>query len=216
MCITSTLNTVSHALVVPLELRRNVLLAAHDGFGHSGVNATRYLINRHFTWPGMVSDVRRHVQSCTKCVKFSKSGAIKVPMLEPEIILERGEKIALDIVGPLPKTKGNFHFIFTCMELASGYPFAIPMKNYTAEATAQAVLAVISVLGISLEILSDQGSNFLSSPLTNLCKKLGIHKIKTSPYHPQSNGRLERFHSTLKRIVGVVVRVLRLCRSSHR
>ncbi len=198
MCITSTMNTVSNALVVPMDLRRNVLLAAHDGLGHGGINVTRSLINRHFTWPNMIHDIRTYIQACPKCIKFSKSKANKVPMIEPELISERGEKIAIDIVGPLPKAKGNLRFIFTCLELASGYPFAIALKNYTAEATAQALLSVISVLGVPLEVLSDQGSNFLSTTMNHLCKRFRIHKIRTSPYHPQSNGRLERFHSTLK------------------
>ncbi len=121
-----------------------------------------------------------------------------MPLVEPEVISERGEKIAIDIVGPLTKAKGNYRFIFTCMELASGYPFAIPIRNYTADTTAQCLLNIVSFLGIPLQILSDQGANFLSSTITHLCRKFGIHKIQTFPYHPQSNGRLERFHATLK------------------
>ncbi len=72
------------------------------------------------------------------------------------------------------------------------------MKSYTADVTAQALLSVISFTGTPLVILSDQGTNFLSKVLTHLYKKLGISRVRTSPYHPQSNGRLERFHSTLK------------------
>lgn len=104
----------------------------------------------------------------------------------------------MDIVGPLPKSKGNLRYIFTCMELASGFPFAIAIKNYTADETAKALLSVISILGAPLQVLSDQGSNFLSITMTRLGKKFGIDGIKTSPYHPQSNGKLERFHSSLK------------------
>ncbi len=172
MCLTTTHNTVSNALVVPQELRHKVLIAAQDGLGHGGVSATRSLINKHFTWPKILDDVINHILVCTKCQKFTKSNNIKVPLVEAEIISERGEKIAIDIVGPLPKAKSNFRFIFTCLELASGYPFAIPIRNFTSEST-------------------------LSST-SHICRKFGIHKMQTSPYHPQSNGRLERFHATLK------------------
>ncbi len=130
------------------------MIAAHDGLGHGGISATRSLINKHFTWPKMLDDIRNHILACTKCHKFTKSNNIKVPLVEAEIS-ERGEKIAIDIVGPLLKAKGNFRFIFTCLELASGYPFTIPIRNYTSESTAQCLLNIISVLGIPLQILSD-------------------------------------------------------------
>ncbi len=198
MCLNSTLNSVSHALVVPTSLRPKVLIAAHQGLGHGGINTTRALINKHFTWPNLAADVRNHVMSCEKCLVHNKSGAQRVPMLEPEIVSERCEKLAFDIVGPLPTSKSKFRFILTCLEMASGFPFAVPLKTYTSEETAKAILSVISVLGTTLVILTDQGSNFMSLTLTHLKRKLNVSSIGTSAYHPQSNGRLERFHSTLK------------------
>ncbi len=95
----------------------------------------------------------------------------------------------------------KFRFIFTCMELATGYPFAVPLRSYTSEETEKAILSVIAILGAPIIILSDQGSNFLSITLTHLYKKFGISRIKTSAYHPQSNGKLERFHSTMKSMI---------------
>ncbi len=121
-----------------------------------------------------------------------------MPLLEPEVISHRGEKLAIDIVDPLPTSKQKLRFILTAMELATGYPFAVAIRNYTAEETANAILSIISILGAPIQILSDQGVNFLSSTLNHVYKRFGITRIKTSPYHPQSNGRLERFHSTLK------------------
>ncbi len=198
MCMTSTQNSVSHALVVPTSLRSRVLVAAHEGLGHGGINTTRALVNKHFTWPNLSGDIKKHVMSCKKCILHNRSGAPKVPMLEPEIISERGEKLAFDIVGPLPTSKPKFRFILTCLELASGFPFAVPLKSYTSEETSKAILSIISVLGTPLVILTDQGSNFMSVTLSHLKKRFNISSIRTSPYHPQSNGRLERFHSTLK------------------
>ncbi len=73
MCLASTLNTVSHALVVPQQLKKKVLIAAHDGLGHGGINTTRTLLNKHFTWPGLADNVRKHLQACQKCLKHTKS-----------------------------------------------------------------------------------------------------------------------------------------------
>ncbi len=198
MCITSTMNSVSHALVVPVSLRRKVLVAAHEGLGHGGVNTTRSLINKHFTWPNLASDIKHHVMSCKKCSMHNKSGGKKVPMVQPEVISQRCEKLAFDIVGPLPMSKQKYRFILTCLEMASGFPFAVPLKSYTSEETAKAILSIISILGTPLTILTDQGSNFMSVTLAHLKRKLHMSSIRTSAYHPQSNGRLERFHSALK------------------
>ncbi len=198
MCLTTTQNQFSHALLVPTSLRKDVLMAAHDGLGHGGIGATRSLINRYFTWPNMASDIKSYVQACSKCLKFNKSGPGIIPMVEAEIVSQRGEKLAVDIVGPMPKAKGNLRFVFTCMDLASGFPFAVAMKTYTAEETAKALLSIILVLGVPLQVLSDQGSNFLSATPSHLHRKFGVEGVKMSPYHPQSNGKLERFHSSLK------------------
>ncbi len=198
MCLTTTSNHVSSALIVPTSLRTKAIQVAHDGHGHGGLNATRSLINQHFSWPNMASDIHEHISKCCHRLKNNKSGALKVPMLPAEVISELCEKLAVDIVGLLPKAKHNFRFIFTAMELASGFPFTVPLKSYTAENTAQTLLGVISVTGPPLAVLSDQGPNFMSKVLLLLYKKLGISRVRTSPYHPQSNGRLERFHATLK------------------
>ncbi len=115
MCLTTTKNQFSHALLVLTSLRKDVLMAAHDGLGHGGIGATRSLINRHFTWPNMTSDIKSYVQACSKCLKFNKSGPGIIPMVEAEIVSQRGEKLAVDIVGPMPKAKGNLCFVFTCM-----------------------------------------------------------------------------------------------------
>ncbi len=129
--------------MVPQQLRHKVLVAAHEGLGHGGVNTTRSLLNKHFTWPGLADDIKKHVQSCDKRLRHTKSGALKVPLLEPEVISHRGEKLAIDIVDPLPTSKQKLGFILTAMELATGYPFAITIRNYTAEETAKAILSIL-------------------------------------------------------------------------
>ncbi len=98
----------------------------------------------------------------------------------------------------MPTSKQKHRFILPSMEMATSYPFAVPLRNYTSEETAKAILSIISILGAPIVILSDQGSNFLSVTLNHLDKKFGISKIKTSACHPQSHGKLKRFHSSMK------------------
>ncbi len=155
MSLTSTCSQISLALVIPEGLRLKVLSVAHEGHGHGGLNSIRTLINKHFTWPGMQHDIKTHIGKCTVCAKVNKSGAIKTLLLPPEIIAQRGEKLALDIVGPLPLSKQKFRYVLTAMELASGFPFAVPLKNYTAEHTAQALFSILSFTGTPLVVLTD-------------------------------------------------------------
>ena len=104
----------------------------------------------------------------------------------------------MDIVGPLKRTKKGHKFILTVMDFATRYPEAIPLKKVDAPTVAEALCQIFSRMGIPEEVLSNQGTNFLSTTMTTIFELLQIHHIKTSPYHPQTNGMLERFHGTLK------------------
>ncbi len=98
-------------------------------------------------------------------------------MLQSERITNYNEKLAIDIVGPLPLSRHKMRYIFKAMELASAYPFAILLPNYAAALTAKSLLSIIAILGIPLVILSDQGTNFFSTTVSHLYNKFGIQSI---------------------------------------
>lgn len=84
------------------------------------------------------------------------------------------------------------------MDFTTRYPEAIPLRKIDASTVADALCEVFTRLGIPGEILTDQGTNFLSDLMKKVMETLQVTQIKTSPYHPQCDGMLERFHSTLK------------------
>ena len=88
------------------------------------------------------------------------------------------------------------------MDFATRFPEAVPVKKIDAPTVCEQLLTVFSRYGLPDELLSVRGANFLAKVTEELLKKLGIKHLKTSPYHPQSNGMLERFHSTLKSMIG--------------
>ena len=100
----------------------------------------------------------------------------------------------------MPTTKSKNRYILTYIDLGSRYPDAVPLST-TADVIAKALLNIMSRLSVPLEILSDRGSNFLSSVMKETFKFLGILHSKTAPYRPQSNGAVERFHHTLMQMV---------------
>ena len=104
----------------------------------------------------------------------------------------------MDIVGPLERTRSGHRFILVICDYASRYPEAFPLRNITASAIARALLQLISRVGIPNEILTDQGTAFLSKTLKQVYGLLGIRGIRTTPYHPQTDGLVERYNRTLK------------------
>ena len=108
------------------------------------------------------------------------------------------DRIAIDCVGKLHKTPRGNKYLITIMDFASRFPEAIPVRSIDAETTADHLIQFMLRHGFPKEILSDRGGNFMSKLMEEILKRLGIKHIKSSPYHPQSNGILERWHATVK------------------
>ena len=108
------------------------------------------------------------------------------------------KKIAMDIVGPLPRSRSGNRYVLVICDYATRYPEAIPLRSIDAAHVADQLIKVFSRVGVPQEILMDQGSNFTSQLLAELYRLLHIHPIRTSPYHPQTDGLVEQFNQTLK------------------
>uniref|UniRef100_A0A3B3YYE4 ribonuclease H n=1 Tax=Poecilia mexicana TaxID=48701 RepID=A0A3B3YYE4_9TELE len=107
-------------------------------------------------------------------------------------------RIAMDIVGPLERSSSGHRYILVVCDYATRYPEAFPLRRVKARQIANCLVQLFSRVGIPREILTDQGSNFTSNLLKEVYKLLGITGVKTSPYHPQTDGLVERFNKTLK------------------
>ena len=111
------------------------------------------------------------------------------------------QRIAMDVVGPLPRSRLGNKYILTICDYATRYPEAIALPSTEASRIAKELVSLFSRVGIPEEILTDQGSNFMSVLLQEIYQLLGISRIRTSPYHPQTDGLVERFNGTLKAIM---------------
>ena len=72
------------------------------------------------------------------------------------------------------------------------------MKSVDAESVAEEMVKMFARVGLPEEILTDQGSNFTCQLLAEMYRLLHVHSTRTSPYHPQTDGVVERFNQTLK------------------
>uniref|UniRef100_A0A3B5R704 Integrase catalytic domain-containing protein n=1 Tax=Xiphophorus maculatus TaxID=8083 RepID=A0A3B5R704_XIPMA len=107
----------------------------------------------------------------------------------------------MDVVGPLGRSSSGNRYILVICDYATRYPEAFPLRSVKAKQVANCLLHLFSRVGIPREILTDCGTNFLSNLLKQVYQLLGIKGINTTPYHPQSDGLVERFNQTLKNML---------------
>ena len=167
--------------------------------GHLGIQKTYSRLKLYVSWPNTSKDIEKYIQSCKVCqLNKATKPHVKAPLQITDTQNQPWDKIYLDIVGPLDLTELGNKYILTCQDNLSKYVIAIPMQNQTAEEVANKfVYEIILRYGIPNEILTDQGSQFLSLVFQNCCKLMKIKNIFASVYHPESNGALERSHKVL-------------------
>lgn len=188
-------------IVIPEYLKAKILQWNHDDQGHLGINKVYGRIQQKYFWPRMHDDVVKYCQKCEACAKAkSPSTTLRAPLQPIDTSsLEPFEMIATDITGPLPETiKGN-KYILAIIDFKTRYVQAVAMPNQKAETVAKTLLENwILLYGVPAIVLTDQGSNFESKLMYELCDLLGIDKKRTTAYHPEGNGLCERQMRTLK------------------
>ena len=188
-------------MVLPNQCREAVLRLAHEIplSGHLGKKKTVERVLRRFYWPTLHRDVAEWCRTCPECQKTSwASRYSKAPLIPLPIVEEPFSRIVRDIVGPLPRSRSGNKFSLVVCDYATRYPEAMPLKSTIAEHVAEELINLFARVGIPQEILTDQGANFTSSLLVELYRLLKVKPICTSPYHPQTDGYVERFNGPLK------------------
>ena len=195
-------------IVVPSTLQHKVLYLAHDAplSAHLGTAKTLDRITQYFYWPGINKTVKDYCKSCDLCQKLGKGNRKQIAPLQPiPLVTKPFSSISIDIVGPLPKSKDTeYRFILTILDLCTHFPEAIPLKRHTARDVALGLVTVFSRFGFPDEILSDLGTDFQSELMQIFLHEFKIKQIRTSPYHPMSNGACERFNGTMKSMLSAV------------
>ena len=189
-------------LVVPQTLREKVLRLGHDSIlsGHQGVKKTLDRITSEFFWPGVNADIKRYCQSCDICQRTTAKGRVsKVPLGQMPLIDRPFKRVAVDLIGPIaPVTDRGNRYILTMVDYATRYPEATALKSVDTETVAEALFTMFSRVGFPEEVLSDQGSQFVSDVMKGVSRLLSISQLHATVYHPMCNGLVERFNGTLK------------------
>ena len=163
-------------IVFPEAYRNEVLWVAHTIplSGHMGFAKTLDRVSTRFSWPGLSSDVRKFCATCPQCQLVArKLKSHRVPLRPMQVVTEPFKKIAIDIVGELPRSTSGYKYILTIVDYATQYPEAIPLRTTSSKAIEDALIKYFSEVGIPDEIASDQGSNFMSKLMAQLYEQLG-------------------------------------------
>ena len=178
------------------ECRQKALGLAHSIplAEHLGRKKTHTRLAQRFYWPSMRQDVAEFCRSCGACQKFSQRKPARVPMVPLPVVDEPFSRVTMDLVGPFPRSRSGNRYVLVMCDYATRYPEAVPLRNIDAETIAEELVKIFARVGIPQEILTDQGSNFQSQLLQELYHLLRVSAIRTSPYHPQTDGLVERFN----------------------
>lgn len=185
---------------VPKSLRRRVFDSFHN-LSHPGVRSTRLKIAQSYFWPNLNKDVNQWSQTCINCQKQKIHRHVKSPVQNIPVPPGRFKSIHLDLVGPLPPSNG-FRYIMTTVDRFSRWPEANPLPDIQASTVARCfVTHYVSRFGVPEQVTTDQGSQFESKLFKELTQLLGTKHCRTTSYHPQCNGMVERFHRQLKQAI---------------
>ena len=190
-------------IVVPKKLHSQLLNEAHAGCfgGYLSEKKVYDKLRRSYWWYGLRRDVRRFCRSCLNCVTGRGPGHSHRPPLVPIPVKGPFHRVAVDVLQ-LPLTSSGNKYVVVFMDYLTKWVEAFPTADQ--QATTIATLLIEHIIcrhGVPGELLSDRGTNFLSDIILELCSLLGIKKINTSGYHPQTDGLVEKFNSTLQNMI---------------
>jgi hypothetical protein len=196
--------------VVPRSKVRSVLEAAHSSplAGHFGDKRTSEAVKRRFWWPGMGVDIRLFCRACDVCGGRKGQPTVAHHPQQRQTRTEPLQTVALDVLGPLcPPTERGNQYILVITDYCTKWVVAVPMPNQTATTCAEAFcMRWVCELGMPMQLHSDKGPQFEAKVFQKTCHMLGIHKTRTTAYHPQSDGQTERANRTLEDVLAKLVR----------
>ena len=183
--------------LIPAALRRLHFRLLHD-LSHPSVRATQALLSRRVVWPGMRKDVGDWARSCIPCQRAKVHRHVRAPVATWTPPAGRFEEVHIDLVGPLPPSAGQ-SYLLTCVDRFTRWVEAIPIPDIRTATVANAfVSGWVARFGVPTRVTTDRGSQFESRLWQELSAVLGCTRHRTTSYHPQSNGLVERVHRQLK------------------
>ena len=193
---------VGDCLIIPCtgSIREALFQLAHDSLGHFGFDKSYGSLRSSYYWPNMRRDLEKgYVASCPECQRNKSTTSKPIGPLHPLLIPdERGDSVAMDFIGPLPKDEGNNCIVTFTDRLGSDIQLAATRTDITAEELAYVFFDKwYCENGLPTDIVSDRDKLFISKFWRALHKLTGVKLKMSTAYHPQTDGASERTNKTV-------------------
>jgi len=190
-------------LLIPEKDTEKIIEQLHTSRynGHLGMKKTIEKAEKRFFWFNLREQIMKFIRECTSCQKVKSIKQITRAPLQPILTSRPLELVAMDITGPLPKTKNNKRYILVLVDHFTKFVKAYAIEDQTAETVAKCVIDFICNLGIMQQLLTDQGTDFESELISELMDLLDVHKLRTTPFRPETDGITEKMNRTIKEML---------------
>lgn len=170
-------------ICITYDLIEPVFRYYHDSLvgGHFGVPKTLQKIKENLVWPSMNHDVKRLVKNCHLCNQAKPSNSALLGFLNSEREVQPMDKLFIDYLGPLPRTRKGNQYILVAIDAFSRFIWLVPSRNVTAGITIAHLTNIFSLFGPPKQMVSDNAPAFRSGPFRSFCFNNAIKHITTTP-----------------------------------
>ena len=193
--------SVMKRIVLPHSMIATVMEEYHDtciSGGHLGFHKTYEKVRERFYWENMYSDIMHYIKTCKECCRNKSPNMLTPGKMTPIVVSKPFEIVGVDVCGPITKTNAGNKYIVVFSDYFTKWVEAFAVPDQQSSTIAKLLInQIITRHGAPEKLLSDQGKPFLSKLIKSIYSDLGIKKIQTTAYHPQTDGIVERFNRTM-------------------
>ena len=196
-------------ILVPLALRMRFLYWVHGDptSGHFGVQKTSDKLQCYAYWSGWRKDAELFVRRCDVCCRYRKGPVRPQGAMKNGVGLAPFQKFHIDLTGPHRRSSGGHVYLLTGICCFTKYLIAVPLKDKSALAVANALLKNVYLVYGAVELqVHDNGPEFVNAILQHLSKMLGIQDLRSTVYRPVANSQIERVHRTINAVFAKTIR----------
>ena len=192
-------------LILPPCFRNQIINRAHQELGHLGALKTQHRVADAYVWEGMKTEIKKEVRKCPLCAVHTRRRE-RVPMGEMPYANYPGQLISADLTGPLVTSTRDNKYILTILDHFTGWVECYPIPDKRSITVASKFADdYFPRAGFPEILITDNGLEFQEREFKNYLQTVGVEHRSTTPARPQCNGKIERFHRTIKEMLRKLV-----------